>query len=91
MKSVEVRHYVANANDLRVGQFASSMVATALESQRLITVHRISNAVEALPICEEPALISVHFTDPKADVIYNGEITFDIAADNAETGDIVLL
>jgi len=91
VKSVEDRHYVANANDLRVGQFASSMVATALESQRLITVHRISNAVEALPICEEPALISVHFTDPKADVIYNGDITFDIAADNAETGDIVLL
>ena len=91
VKSVEDRHYVANANDLRVGQFASSMVATALESQRLITVHRISNAVEALPICEEPALISVHFTDPKADVIYNGDITFDIATDNAETGDIVLL
>jgi hypothetical protein len=91
VKTIDDKHFVDNANDLRVGQFANSMVQSALDSQHLITVHRISNAVEALPICEEPALISVHFTDPKADVIYNGESTFDIAADNNETGDIVLL
>jgi pyruvate/2-oxoglutarate dehydrogenase complex dihydrolipoamide acyltransferase (E2) component len=57
----------------------------------LISVHKISHAVEVLPICEEPAMISVHFTEPKADVIYNGTSTFDIAADINETGDAILL
>lgn len=36
-------------------------------------------------------MISVHFTEPRLDVIYNGPNTFDIAADNNETGDVMLL
>lgn len=36
-------------------------------------------------------MISVHFTEPRADIIYNGASTFDIAADINETGDAILL
>ena len=47
-----------------------------------------------MPICEEPTVISIHFTSPKADVIYEGPSsgTLDIAADNdKETGETIYL
>ena len=35
-------------------------------------------------------MISVHFTDPRAEVVYNGEATFDIAS-TEEKGNLVTL
>jgi L-2-hydroxyglutarate oxidase LhgO len=62
----------------------------------LITMHQIDDAVESLPICEEPAILSVHFTSPKAAVVYNGpNARFDIAADDesvdSDTGESLTL
>ena len=56
-------------------------------------MHKITDSVEALPICEEPTLISIHFTEPKQEVIFSGpSLSFDIAADNdSETGEAVLM
>ena len=64
-----------------------------LKDQALIKVHQVAGSADSLPICEEPAVLSVHFTTPVKEVIYNGEIShFDIAdneVDEANLGEVL--
>lgn len=76
-----------NTNNINLSKFAQSPSEAALEEQ-LITIHNWKSSAESFAICEEPALLSVHFTQPKQEVIFNSnQATIDIAADNdKETG-----
>ena len=45
------------------------------------------DSADSLPICEEPAILSLHYTVPEQEVIYKGEDNlFDIA--NEELDDV---
>jgi len=61
--SVEKRDVFANATDLRVGQFGKGAASAVMGQQ--ISIHRIAQSIEALPICEEPNMLSVHFSEPR--------------------------
>lgn len=51
--------------------------------QALIEVHQVPHAADSLPICEDPAMLSLHFTVPEREVIYKGEHNiFDIASED---------
>ena len=53
--------------------------------QALIKVHQVVDSADALPICEEPAILSLHFTVPEREVIYKGDNNvFDIASEELE-------
>ena len=42
-------------------------------------IHQVSNSVEALPITNPNAMMTVHFTNPQQDVVYDGgNLYFDI-------------
>ena len=67
--------------------------ASGTSSNAIINVHQVAGSAESLPVCEEPAVLSVHFTTPVQEVIYNGEISqFDVAdndLDESEPGQVL--
>lgn len=56
-------------------------VANATSDAQLVTLHQIIDSVEAFSICEEPALLSLHYTLPASEVLLNTSsfAAFDIA------------
>lgn len=60
--------------DLKVkSSFAADVPASLLE------IHQVSHSVEALPITNPHALLTLHFTQPQQDVVYDGSnLYFDI-------------
>ena len=54
-----------NVQDLRVGQLDDSASGIAPFDQALIKVHQIADSADAIPICEDPAILSLHFTTPE--------------------------
>ena len=48
-------------------------------------MHQVADAADSLPICEEPAILSLHYTVPEKEVVYNGENNmFDIASEDLD-------
>lgn len=71
-----------NVQDLRIGELVPSTNGVAPYDQALIKVHQVADSADSLPICEEPAILSLHYTVPEQEVVYKGEdISFDIASE----------
>ena len=46
-------------------------------------MHQVDDSADSLPICDEPAILSLHYTVPEREVIYKGEQNlFDIASED---------
>jgi len=72
-----------HVDDLRVGQLVDAAQSTTSypTSSQFITVHQTANSVESLPICEDPAILSIHYTLPQTEVIAGDLLFFDISND----------
>ncbi len=71
--------------DLRIGQIAQSGTQNGPipEGSPIIQVYAVDDAVESLPISEDPILMSLHFTTPKKQVFAaDGPSIQDIADEN---------
>lgn len=69
----------------RISEMVS--VPGAQGENQLVTLHQIQDSLEALEICEDFALLSLHYTIPKNEVLPASDVAFaqfDIAEDLPE-------
>lgn len=68
---------VEKAETLNVSQFAKATSelkkGSPFTNPAQLVIHQLQTAVEALPITAAETLITLHFTQPLIDVVYDGE------------------